>query len=290
MNILALLQTHLIVLLVFVSVLLITVSMPGVLNTGFVGNFRRKKLLQLEQMHKNLFVSGQSAKEQMAWLEWGCVIVGVVIVLLTKSILVSILIVLLLWQIPRLIYWHMSKDRRGKFDEHLPVALDQLTSATRGGKSLSQAISDVATYAPFPISQELGQIASDQRLGIDLSTALKSARERVGSKSFSLVVTAMLVNIELGGNLPSAMHVMSGSLKEIWRLDQKLTTASAEGRKGGMILCVMPIVILMIVLVMQPQLLSTLVSSPVGYLVLFFALALYFAGLFWMYRILQVDI
>jgi tight adherence protein B len=100
----------------------------------------------------------------------------------------------------------------------------------------------------------------------------------------------MLVNIELGGNLPAAMEVMSGSLKEIWRLEQKLHTASSEGRKGGMILCVMPLVILVMVILMQPDLLSTLLSSIVGYIVLFVAVVFYLGGLLWMYRILQVDI
>ncbi len=289
-NILSILHTHLIVVLAFCAVFLITVAMPGILTTGYIGNYRRKKLMQMEQMHKNLFVSGHSAKQQRAWLEWGCVLVALVCLFLTGSVLVSLLVVLLLWQIPDGIYWYLAKNRREQFDEQLPVALDQLTSATRAGKSLSQAISDVSAYAPHPVSQELGQIANDQRLGIDLTTALKSARDRVNSKSFNLIVTAMLVNIDLGGNLPQAMEVMSGSLKEIWRLDQKLHTASAEGRKGGTILCVMPIVILMIVLVMQPELISILFSSVIGYLVLFLAVSLYFMGLFWMYRILQVDI
>jgi len=289
-NILSILHTNLIVVLVFCAVFFVTVAMPGVLNTGYIGNFRRKKLLQFEQMHKNLFVSGHSARAQRAWLEWGCALALLACYFLTRSVVVSLLLAVLLWKIPDLVYWYMAKNRREKFDEQLPVALDQLTSATKAGKSLSQAIGDVSTYAPYPVSQELSQIANDQRLGIDLTTALKSARDRVNSKSFNLIVTAMLVNIDLGGNLPHAMTVMSGSLKEIWRLDQKLTTASAEGRKGGLILCVMPLVVLMIVLLMQPDLIATLFSSVIGYLVLFVSVVLYFGGLFWMYRILQVDI
>jgi len=284
------LLTAVVVLLSFMSVFLIVVSIPGIVSTGPIGEFRRRKLSEMEQWHKNLFVSGHSAAEQMAWLEWGSVIIFLVCALLLKNVLVGIIIVLFIWRIPPLVYWYYSKIRKEQFDEHLPVVLDQLTSATKAGKSLSQAITDVAKYAPHPISQELGQISNDQKLGIDLATALKSARERVGSKPFGLAVTAMLVNAELGGNLPNTMTVMSASLKEIWRLDQKLETSSAEGRKGAMILCLMPVVIFIMVLVMQPDLLNTLLSSAVGYVVLIVAVLCYLLGLYWMYRILQVDI
>jgi len=284
------LQNNAIVLLVFLSVFLIIVALPGVLNTGLVGEYRLGRLQQIEQMHKDLFISDQSPREQLMWLEWGCLTSAVVVYFFTRSVLLALLVAILLWQIPTVVFWYLSAQRRQKFDEQLPVALDQLTSATKAGLTLSQALQEVSVYAPYPISQEFAQISADQELGIDLSTALKSARARVKSKTFNLVTTAMLVNIELGGNLPAAMEVMSGSLKEIWRLEQKLHTASSEGRKGGVILCVMPLVILAMVIVMQPDLLSTLLSSVVGYIVLFVAVVFYLGGLLWMYRILQVDI
>jgi len=290
MNIPPLLLVFAVVILTFLSVFMVVISAPSLLNAGLLGEFRSRKLAEMEQWHKNLFVTGSTAKEHIAWLEWSSVAVVLVTMVFTRNILLAALLLFFVWKIPALVYWHLSKVRRESFDAHLPVVLDQLTSATRAGKSLSQAISSVSTYAPHPISQEFGQITSDQKLGSDLSTALKAARDRIGSKSFSLAVTSMLVNTELGGNLPATMTVMSASLKEIWRLDQKLTTSSAEGRKGGMILCIMPLVILAIVMIMQPELISTLFSSVIGYVVLILAIALYFGGLFWMYRILQVDI
>ena len=280
----------LVAVLTFASILLIAISLPGMLQIGIVGRFRNKKLKQMEEWHKNLFVSSRSPEEHIAWLEWGSAIVFLLCAVLSRNVLLAVILVVLIWQIPKYIYWHFAKKRTEKFDEHLPVVLDQLTSATRAGKSLSQAINDVSSYAPFPISQEFTQISSDQKLGIDLSTALKSARKRIGSKPFSLAVTAMLVNTDLGGNLPNTMKVMSDSLKEIWRLDQKLHTSSAEGRKGGFILAIMPIVILCIVMLMQPDMITTLFSSVIGYIVLIAAVLTYLGGLFWMYRILQVDI
>lgn len=290
MNLPPLLFVFIVVILTFLSVFFIVISAPTLLNMGLLGRFRSRRLAEMEQWHKNLFVTSRSPQEHIAWLEWGSVGVFFVTLVVSRNIFLAALLVFFIWRIPGLVYWHLSKVRRESFEAHLPVVLDQLTSATKAGKSLSQAISSVSTYAPHPISQEFGQITSDQKLGSDLPTSLKAARDRVGSKPFGLAVTSMLVNTELGGNLPQTMRVMSASLKEIWRLDQKLTTSSAEGRKGGMILCVMPIVILAIVLVMQPELITTLFSSVVGYIVLFMAIAIYFFGLFWMYRILQVDI
>jgi len=283
-------QTPIIITLVFLSVVLIVISIPSLVNSGPIGAIRTRKYNFLETMHKDLFVEGQSAKQQQLWTEFGAIAGAILVFYFSRNILLAIAASVLIWFIPDIIFKFMQKDRREKFDENLPIALDQLNSATKAGLTLSQAIEEVSGYAPHPISQEFRQITSDQELGIDLPTALKTARGRVKSKTFSLVCTALLVNIELGGNLPAAMEVMSGSLKEIWRLDQKLNTAATEGKKGGMILCIMPIVILLMVLVMQPDLIETLLSSIVGYVVLFMALFFYLAGLYWMYRILQFDI
>lgn len=290
MNILANIHPLVIVALAAIAVFLVVISLPSLLFTGRIGAFREKKIKEMEQWHKNLFFTDHTAREQMAWLEWGSVIVFVLIFFITRNIFIAAIAVTMIWVVPPLIYDQKIKARRAKFEENLPMVLDQMTSATKAGKSLSQAIADVSLYAPFPLSQELGQITSDQKLGIDLATSLKSAKERVGSRAFDLAVTSMIVNIDLGGNLPKTMQTMSASLKEFWRLDQKLTTASAEGRKGGMILCIMPLVILIIVLIMQPQVLTDLLSQVVGYFVIFAAVVFYFGGLFWMHRILQVDI
>jgi len=282
--------TLIIITLVFLSVVFLAISVPSLLTVGPIGEFREKKYKFLDTMHRDLFLEGQSAKQQQVWIELGAILAAICIAYFTRNILLAIAVAVLIWYLPDLIFKYLKMQRREKFDEHLPVALDQLNSATKAGLTLSQAIEEVSGYAPHPISQEFRQISSDQELGIDLPTALKTARERVNSKTFGLVCTALLVNIELGGNLPAAMEVMSSSLKEIWRLDQKLNTAATEGKKGGMILCLMPIVILIMVLFMQPDLIATLLSSTVGYIILFMAVFFYFAGLYWMYRILQFDI
>jgi len=283
-------QTPIIITLVFLSVVLLVMSIPSLVSVGPVGRFRENKYNFFETMHRDLFIEGQSAKQQQIWTEVVAVLALVVTVYFTRNIIYGLLFAVIVWFIPDLIFKYMKTTRREKFDENLPVALDQLNSATKAGLTLSQAIEEVSGYAPYPISQEFKQISSDQELGIDLSAALKSARSRVQSKTFGLVCTALLVNIDLGGNLPATMEIMSSSLKEIWRLDQKLNTASTEGKKGGMILCIMPLVIFLMVLAMQPDLIETLLSETVGYIVLFMACVFYFAGLYWMYRILQFDI
>ena len=284
------LSTPIIITLVFLSVVFIAISIPSLVSIGPIGSFRERKYNFLETMHKDLFIEGQSAKNQQIWVELGAIVAGICIAYFTRNILMAIVVAIFIWYLPDMIFKYLKMKRREQFDEHLPIALDQLNSATKAGLTLSQAIEEVSGYAPHPISQEFRQISSDQELGIDLPTALKTARTRVNSKTFGLVCTALLVNIELGGNLPAAMEVMSASLKEIWRLDQKLNTAATEGKKGGLILCLMPLVILIMVLVMQPDLITTLLSSTVGYLILFMAVFFYLAGLYWMYRILQFDI
>jgi len=277
-------------LLVALSVALVVWSVPSIVSGGIVGNLRRKKLAEIDEYHRTLFVREVTPAQLYRRFELFFLLATLIIFLFSRSILVTLIFMLPLWLIPKAIYLYSHKKRIDKFELNLPTGLDQLNGAIRAGMTLTQALDEVSAYAPAPVSEEFGQIAADQKLGVDLTTALKSARERIGSRTFNLVVSAFLVNIRQGGNLTETVDTLSGSLKEIWRLEQKLNTASAEGRKGAAIMCAMPVVILVIFAIGQPDLIKLLVSGLVGYMSLAAAVICYALGLLWLNKILNFDV
>jgi tight adherence protein B len=188
------------------------------------------------------------------------------------------------------LFIYLRQQREKEFEERFPMALDQLVSTARAGLNLSQSMEEVSKYAPRPVSDELQRIVKDQKLGSDIGSALIAAKDRMNSHTLSLTVSALLINIQQGGNLPEALEKISRSLKEIWRLEQKLFTASAEARKGAMVISCMPLVIFLMVLFMQPDMIETLTGSMMGYGVLTISAILYAAGIAWMIRIIKVDI
>ena len=274
----------------FLAVFLLIVAFPHQFFVAKYQEYSRQRQAEFETMLKELFVANMTPAELFLYY-LGTIIGSVVVVyLLTNSFVTTLIFGVLAYYLPVIVFAYLKQQRIAAFNEQLPASLDQLASAAKAGLTLVQAFEEVAKHAQPPLSEEFGQIVQDQRLGTDLSTALMAARERVKTVSFNLTVTALLVNISQGGNLPEATETISKSLKEIWRLEQKLLTASSEGRKGAVIICVMPLVIFLMVSMAQPELIDILVGSLAGFFVMLLAAMFYAGGIWWLVKILRFDV
>ena len=140
------------------------------------------------------------------------------------------------------------------------------------------------------MSQDVGLIVRDVKLGGDLARSLREAGQRLRSRGFDLFSTALLVNREKGGNLPAALDTMAASLKEIWRLEQKLETSSAEGRKAVWLISGMPLFVFVLISAVDPSIPQTLFRSFAGACLVSVAAAVYGLGMWWMLRVLRRDV
>jgi tight adherence protein B len=98
------------------------------------------------------------------------------------------------------------------------------------------------------------------------------------------------VSIDRGGNLAEALQTIAASLKEIWRLEQKLVTASAEARKAMMIISAIPVFVATVAMIAQPDIAETLTSSLLGLVILTMAMGVYALGIAWTRRLLRADV
>lgn len=245
---------------------------------------------RLNKQLGELFIDNMSAR-QILITAFSCAIIMLLLSLLfTGSLIVAFIAGTLTFYLP-LPYFDMQREvRKTKFELQLPATLDMLANTTKAGLSLAQAIEQTAESSPKPISQEFSLIVRDYKLGIDLKEALKSSLQRLQSKTYDLTITALIVNREKGGNLPEALFTISNSLKEIWRLEQKIITASAEGRKSIWVISGMPVFIFLMIISSQPEMMMPLVEKPLGILLLVIALLLYVLGFYWLRKILRIDI
>lgn len=244
----------------------------------------------IEQSLDDLGMNEYTANQFLLYMFWASVGVFAVSWLLSGNYLTASLFAIVAFFSYKALFLYLRQKREKEFEERFPMALDQLVSTSKAGLNLSQSLEEVAKYAPSPVSDELNRIVREQKLGTDISSALLNSRERMNSHTLNLTVSALLINIKQGGNLPEAIEKISRSLKEIWRLEQKLFTASAEARKGAMVISAMPLVIFVLVIFMQPDMIDTLTGSLMGYSVLAISTVLYVAGIAWMMKIIRVDI
>jgi len=209
--------------------------------------------------------------------------------IMTGSLGVALVAAGLGFFVPRWWVENQRVKRLQRLEEVLPAAIDQLNNSVRAGLSLAQAIEEVSQSGPIPANEELAIIAREHQLGSRLIDSIDAAQARIGGRFFPLFATALRMNIERGGNLPEAMQRMGESFREIWRLEQKMITASAEARKSMRVIGAMPAVVALLVFFMQPDIADTLTGSLAGWIVLAVFALFYATGLVWLKRLMSAQ-
>jgi len=282
-------MTTIILLMAFSTVILITIALIVFIRE------RTETLLKSRQESdsrelQDLFIEDINAREVLVFSITGGIIAIIFTLFITSNLVLALGLGIGFLFLPRMVFSYLRAVRLDQFQEQLPAAMDQLAASAKAGLSLAQAMDEVAKNATPPLSQEFSLIMQDYRLGTDLAIAISSARSRLQCRTFGLVATALLVNREKGGNLPEALETLSNSLKEIWRLEQKLITASAEGRKAIKVIAAIPFFIYLMVIVMQPELTAALTASIAGMAILVLAVVMYVLALLWLRKTLQIEI
>jgi tight adherence protein B len=194
------------------------------------------------------------------------------------------------WFVPQSVLAYLRAQRLEKFDAQLTDGLDLLANAVKSGQTLAQALEVVATQSLPPLSQEFGLMVQEYQLGVALDRVLLDARQRLSSKNLALTVAALLVSREKGGNLPETLTRIAESIREIRRLEEKIRTSTAEGRKSARTMAIMPVVLGFMLYSMDPESFGLLFVDPVGNALLVVVVGLVIGSFLWIRRIVNVPI
>jgi tight adherence protein B len=165
---------------------------------------------------------------------------------------------------PTLILRARRERRLTRFNQKLPDALDLIARALRAGHSISAAIEIVAEEGAEPVRSEFGEVYKQQNFGIPQRDALLQLGRRVPSADLQIVITAMLVQKETGGNLVEILDRTTAVLRDRMRIQGELRIHTAQGRLTGWILCLLPVVMFCLISVANPGYAGVLVHDPVG--------------------------
>ena len=152
------------------------------------------------------------------------------------SLIISIIVPAALWSIIM-----MLKSRRlTSFTEQLGDCLITISNALRAGYSFQQTIEVISKEMEPPISQEFSQMNHEIVMGVPLEEALENANKRIGSTDFELVVTAVLIQREVGGNLAQVLDNISYTIAERIRMRREILAITAQGRLSAIVLVLLP--------------------------------------------------
>jgi tight adherence protein B len=171
----------------------------------------------------------------------------------SQSTLLAILGVLVGLRVPRIYMGVMASRRLVAFDNQLSDTLNLWVNSLRSGYSVLQGMEAIAAELPPPVGTEFERVVQEVRLGLSLSQALDNMLRRVPSEDLDLVVTAVNIQREVGGNLTEVLDRISHTIRERVRIKGEIRTLTAQGRISGWAVGMLPIALTLILYRINPS-------------------------------------
>jgi tight adherence protein B len=190
---------------------------------------------------------------------------------------------------PYLIVRTQANRRAAKVEEQIPDAIDLLGRAMRAGHPLSAGFKMVADEAPEPIASEFRQVFEEQRFGLPFDDSLLGLGERIRLSDIRILITAILVHRQVGGNLAEILDTIASLVRERFKLRRQLRVITAQGRLSGYVLGFLPIALGLAIYSLNRDYMMPIFEEPAGRLMLVAALVLQVAGYLWIRRILDIE-
>jgi tight adherence protein B len=146
-----------------------------------------------------------------------------------------------------IIYLRRQQSRRlVKFDNQLGDMLSLMVNGLRAGYSIMQAMEAVSKELPAPISDEFRRVVQEMQIGIPMNTALENLTRRIPSKDLDLLVTAINVQREVGGNLAEILDTISHTIRERVRVKGEIRILTSQVMTSGKFLAIMPVAVIIL--------------------------------------------
>jgi tight adherence protein B len=218
------------------------------------------------------------------------VALGISAVTLTRSILVSLPFVVIGAALPTM-YVRWRRNRRlNLFEELLPESIDLVGRALRAGHPLSSGFKMAADDGPEPVASELRRVFEEQRFGLPLQDSLLGMADRINLVDVRILVTAILIQREVGGNLAEILDNLSKVVRARFTIRRQIKVYTAQGRMTGYLLALLPFMLFGLLYTINPEYMSVLFTDPIGKILVGVALVMQLAGFFWIRKIVNIEI
>ena len=254
--------------------------------------FRQKEHVarQLEEMF--IFISVEGLQKLKWSLAMGLAGIGLLLAWETKPpapmITAAILGVLGYWS-PEVVIAYMRKKRRAAFSEQLVDGLVLMANGMRSGFTLQQAIDMLIEESPPPISQEFELVRREYRVGVDIDQALRNCVGRTKDQDLDLVVTAIQITRQLGGNLAEVFERIVAMVRERKILSGKAEALTAEGKMQAIVVGLLPYGFLLAMIKVNPDLMRLMWTTIPGFIALIGVILLDIIGYLWVRKVASIE-
>jgi tight adherence protein B len=180
--------------------------------------------------------------------------------------------------------------RLRKLEVQLPEAADFLGRALRAGHSFTNVMQMVGEEMPEPIAGEFKFAYEEINYGVPMNEALHNLAMRVPLTDLRYLVIAVLIQRESGGNLAEVFSNISRLIRARLKLLAQVRVMSAEGRMSAWVLGLLPLGVMALMLLSNPEYISVLWTDPIGVHLMWYALAAAAGGVLWMRKVIRIRI
>lgn len=207
-----------------------------------------------------------------------------------ESSLLALVLTAMGWAGPVLWLKRRQKKRVTNFERQLPDAIDMIVSAMKAGYSFQAATQFVGDEMPGPLGPEFARFYDEQRLGVDVRTALLDMQVRVNSLDLKMFVTAVLIQRETGGNLGEVLSNIADVVRQRIAMKGQIQALVAEPKMSAQFLAILPVIVFLLISLMNPTFIEPLVQTSAGRMMMLVAGLSVIAGYAVMMKIADVDI
>ena len=181
------------------------------------------------------------------------------------------------------------RRRRKKFTNQLGDMLTMVANALRAGFSFMQAFELISREMDAPMGREVQLVVNEVNLGNTLESALDNMQRRVASPDFELVVTAVLIQRQVGGDLASILDTISETIAERVRRRREVMALTAQGRASAMVVGLVPVALAGAMSIFNPNYLKPLIETDMGRMFVLGAIILELIGILIIRRIVDIK-
>jgi len=212
-----------------------------------------------------------------------------ILFLITKKASIGILGGFLMYYSPIIILKGKIRQRIKEISNQLGDTIILIANSLRAGYSFLQAIETVAEEMPDPIRKEFRILLKEMNLGISTEQALLNLVNRVPSRDLDLVVTAVLIQRQIGGNLSEILDNISTTIRQRVKLKGEIKTLTAQGRMSGWIIALLPVALGMILYAMNKEYIQLLFTNSLGQMMLLLAVVMELIGVIIIRGIVNIE-
>ena len=227
-------------------------------------------------------------------LQFGSMVVTLVLPVIawfvTGNPLVVGLCMVLAFVSPRWVVRYIARRRLKQFEQQLPDALLMITGALRAGASLPVALESVTIESRPPISQEFELLLRELRVGLDFGVALRNLEHRVPLQNLTMVTASMALSREVGANLAETLDSVGKTIRAKLQMEGRIKRLTAQGKMQGLVMTGLPVFLILVLRVMEPEAMAPLFNTWYGYATLAVIAVANLIGYFFIRKITAIDI